>query len=355
MIREAIQAVVAGKSLTMDEAAQVMGEIMEGQVTPAQFGAFVTALRLKGETIDEISGLAKTMRAKAIRVTVIGPVIDARSGSEQVFKPPQTCPTCGQAVEHISGEVAWFCVNAACPAQLVRNLEHFVSRGAMDISGLGIKIVEQLVESGIVRDIADLYTLKRVNLLKLEGFADKKADNLLAAIETSRQRPLARVINALGIRGVGEVMAADLARFFPSLDLLRHATKDDLELIEGIGPNSSQAIIDWFSRSGNINLLDKMQSVDLWPVETVVQSSNKRKGPLEGFSFVITGTLPNYSREDMKVLIQQNGGKITDSVSKKTSFLVTGDNPGSKLDKARELQVSLIDEAEILKMIIENG
>ena len=294
-------------------------------------------------------------RAGDVIPYVIGPVIDARNGSEQAFKPPQTCPTCGQAVEHIPGEVAWFCVNAACPAQLVRNLEHFVSRGAMDISGLGIKIVEQFVESGMVHDIADLYTLKRETLLNLEGFADKKADNLLAAIEASRQRPLARLINALGIRGVGEVMAADLARFFPSLDLLRCATKDDLEVIEGIGPNSSQAIVDWFSRSGNVNLLEKMSSVGLWPVETLVHTSITSGGPLEGLSFVITGTLPNYSREDMKALIQQNGGKIIDSVSKKTSYLVLGENPGSKLDKARELHVPLLDEAGILKMIDRIG
>jgi DNA ligase (NAD+) len=294
-------------------------------------------------------------RAGDVIPYVIGPVIDARNGSEQVFKPPQTCPTCGQAVEHIPGEVAWFCVNAACPAQLVRNLEHFVSRGAMDISGLGIKIVEQFVESGMVHDIADLYTLKRETLLNLEGFADKKADNLLAAIEASRQRPLARLINALGIRGVGEVMAVDLARFFPSLDLLRCATKDDLEVIEGIGPNSSQAIVDWFSRSGNVNLLEKMSSVGLWPVETLVHTSITSGGPLEGLSFVITGTLPNYSREDMKALIQQNGGKIIDSVSKKTSYLVLGENPGSKLDKAREMHVPLLDEAGILKMIDRIG
>ena len=159
-------------------------------------------------------------RAGEVIPYVIGPVPDARSGNEVPYVPPQVCPTCGQPVEHLEGEVAWFCVNLACPAQLVRNLEHFVSRGTMDIIGLGIKIVEQLVEAGLVKSPADLYILTKEDLLSLEGFAEKKADNLLDAIAASRERPLARLISAMGIRGVGEVMAADLAQVFPDLDAL---------------------------------------------------------------------------------------------------------------------------------------
>ena len=159
-------------------------------------------------------------RAGEVIPYVIGPVARLRDGRSRVFQPPKNCPACGEPVENLPGEVAWYCVNAACPAQLIRNLEHFVSRGAMDIVGLGIKIVEQLVQSGLVHDMADLYTLQRSDLLQLEGFAEKKVDNLLAAIETSRSQPLSRLLIALGIRGVGEVMAADLARYYPDLDSL---------------------------------------------------------------------------------------------------------------------------------------
>jgi DNA ligase (NAD+) len=163
-----------------------------------------------------IGDRVRVKRAGDVIPYVIGPVAELRDGSEQVYRPPQTCPACGEPVENLPGEVAWYCVNAACPAQLIRNLEHFVSRGAMDIVGLGIKIVEQLVETGLVHDVADLYTLRRDQLLTLEGFADKKADNLLASIEGSRSQPLPRLATALGIRGVGEVVAADLSRHFPT-------------------------------------------------------------------------------------------------------------------------------------------
>ncbi len=168
-------------------------------------------------------------RAGDVIPYVIGPVVDQRDGSERVFEAPKTCPACGQAVEHLEGEVAWYCVNAACPAQLIRNIEHFVGRGSMDIVGLGTKIVEQLVDAGLVRDVADLYTLTRDELLKLESFADKKADNLLGSIETSRQQPLSRLINALGVHGVGEVMAVDLTRVYPDLESLSKTTTDELQ------------------------------------------------------------------------------------------------------------------------------
>ena len=180
--------------------------------------------------------------------------------------PPAFCPICGQAVEHIDGEVAWYCVNATCPAQLVRNVEHFVSRGSMDIVGLGIRIVEQLIESGLVKDVADLYTLQRDDLLKLEGFAEKKADNLLTAIAESKKQSLARLITALGIRGVGEVMAVDLAAAFGDLDTLSKVTENELQQIEGVGPNISRAIVDWFGREKNQQLLVKLKSAGVWPI-----------------------------------------------------------------------------------------
>jgi DNA ligase (NAD+) len=289
-------------------------------------------------------------RAGDVIPYVIGPVTNIRDGNERAFQPPQVCPVCKQPVEHVAGEVDWYCVNAACPAQLLRNLEHFVSRGAMEIVGLGEKIVEQLVAAGLVHDMADLYTLKREDLLKLEGFAEKKADNLLASIKASRQQPLSRLINALGIRGVGEVMAVDLSKHYSSMDELAQATLEDLRTIEGVGPNIAQAIVDWFARPANQRLLEKLKGINLWPVtKAVVKAPGSTL--LEGQTFVITGTLPAFSREEARELIQKFGGKVTDSVSKKTSYLVLGENPGSKLDKARELGVPLLDEAGLRRLV----
>ncbi len=289
-------------------------------------------------------------RAGDVIPYVIGPVVDARTGNEHIYQPPKVCPACGQPVEHFPGEVAWYCVNVSCPAQLVRNVEHFVSRGAMDVVGLGIKIVEQLVESGLVRDVADLYTLRKEDLLKLEGFAEKKADNLLASIEASRRQPLARLINALGIRGVGEVMAADLAEAFADLDELSRASVDDLMQIEGVGPNIAQSIVDWFARPANRQVLEKLRKAGVWP-RRQLRAPGPTEQPLAGLTFVITGTLPGLSREQARELIQQHGGKVTDSVSRKTDYLVVGEAPGSKLDKARELGVKILDEAGLKRLI----
>jgi DNA ligase (NAD+) len=287
-------------------------------------------------------------RAGDVIPYVIGPIEDLRRGDEQTFVPPQNCPACGQPVEHFEGEVAWYCVNSACPAQLIRNLEHFVSRGSMDIVGLGIKIVEQLVAADLIHDVADLYTLKREDLLRLEGFAEKKADNLLTSIMTSKSQPLARLINALGIRGVGEVMSTDLARFYYDLDTLSQATLDDLQRIEGVGPNIAQAIVDWFSQLTNRRLLEKLREVDVWPKTEI--SATRKEGAFTGKTFVVTGALSGFTREGIKEYIQNMGGKVTDSVSKNTTYLVVGESPGSKLDKARSLGVLILDEDGLRKL-----
>ena len=289
-------------------------------------------------------------RAGEVIPYVIGPVVDARSGKEKTYKPPKTCPACNQPVEHFEGEVAWYCVNAACPAQLVRNIEHFVSRGAMDIVGLGYKIVEQLIEAGLVKDVADLYTLKKEQLLGLEGFADKKADNLLKGISDSANQSLQRLITALGIHGVGEVMAGDLSRNFPNLDALAQASADDLQQFEGVGPNIAESILDWFGRSANKNVLKKLKAAGVWPKGNVGTQHAVSKGAFTGLTFVITGTLPAFSRDDAKEFIESNGGKVTDSVSKKTSYLVLGENPGSKFEKAKSLGVKIIGEEELRKL-----
>jgi DNA ligase (NAD+) len=250
-------------------------------------------------------------------------------------------------------------VNAACPAQLVRNVEHFVSRGAMDIVGLGIKIVEKLIETGKVKDVADIYTLKRADILEAVTKKERKtekeppgkiADNLLASINATKSRSLARLITALGIHGVGEVSAGDLSRHFTDLDALAKASAEDLQGIAGVGPSIAESIADWFSRPVNKNVLKKLKAAGVWPKSTVGAKRASSEGKFFGLTFVITGTLPTFSRETAKELIESNGGKVTDSVSKKTSYLVLGEAPGSKYEKAKSLGVKIIGEEELKKL-----
>jgi DNA ligase (NAD+) len=291
-------------------------------------------------------------RAGEVIPYVIGPVTEVRTGAEKPYTPPETCPACGQPVEHFDGEVAWYCVNAACPAQLVRNVEHFVSKGAMNINGLGIKIVEQLIAEGLVKDVADLFTLKRDDLLELEGFAAKKADNLLAAIVQSKQQPLPRLLTAIGIHGVGEVSARDLSVHFPSLDLLAAASEDQLQMVEGVGPNIAAGIVDWFERERNRKVLEKLKAAGVWPTASPSTIHGPSASALSGLTFVVTGTLPTLSREGAKEFIELHGGKLTDSVSKNTSYLVLGEAPGSKFQKAQALGIKIIGEEELRKMCV---
>jgi DNA ligase (NAD+) len=298
-------------------------------------------------------------RAGEVIPYVIGPVVDARTGKEKKYKPPTTCPACGQPVERFEDEVAFYCVNAACPAQLIRNVEHFVSRGAMDIVGLGIRIVYKLIEIGKVKDVADIYTLKRADILEAVTKKERKtekeppgkiADNLLASIETSKSRPLGRLIAALGIRGVGEVSAGDLARHFTDLEALSKAKAADLEQIDGIGPSVAESVAEWFARPVNKNVVKKLKAAGVWPQGGQSSVSSKQSDKLSGRTFVITGTLPTFSRDDAKEFIESHGGKVTDNVSKKTSYLVLGEAPGSKYEKAQSLGVKIIDEAQLKKL-----
>ncbi len=292
-------------------------------------------------------------RAGDVIPYVIGPIIHIRTGDEIIFDPPETCPTCGQQVEHLNGEVAWYCVNASCPAQLIRNVEHFASRNAMDIVGLGIKIVEQLVENGIVKDVADIYLISRDDLLKLDGFADKKADNLIDAINTSRNNDIDRLIIALGIRGVGEVLASDLTQHYTDLGELANASVDDLQNIEGVGPNIALSIVDWFKQPTNKQLLEKLHQVNVWPKSKNIGKKKTARQSLNEFTFVITGSIPGYTRDEIKNRIEEYGGKVTDSVSKNTNYLVVGEQPGSKLDKGLKLGIPILDINGLLKLFDE--
>ncbi len=288
-------------------------------------------------------------RAGEVIPYVIGPVEDARTGDEVVYEPPRFCPSCGEPVVNPEGEVAWYCVNNACPAQLVRNLEHFASRGAMDIVGLGISTIQQLVDAGLVHSLADLYHLNKESLLKLEGFGEKKADNLLSAIEGSKTRPLYRLIAGLGIRGVGEVAAQELVRHYPDLDAVSQASADELESIEGFGPSIAENIIEWFGTPENREMLARLKASGVWPVTEPGEAQGPQ--PLDGLTFVITGTLPTLSRNEAKDLIESHGGKVTGSVSGNTSYLLLGTDPGSKYDQALKRNVPILSEDELLQLI----
>lgn len=288
-------------------------------------------------------------RAGDVIPYVIAPITESRTGKEKVYIPPQNCPVCSHPVARAEGEVAWYCNNNTCKAQVIRNIEHFVSRLAMDITGMGIKIVEQLVSEGLIQDAADIYGLRSENLQKLEGFAVKKADNLIDAIQQSKSQPLNRLIYALGIRGVGESAANELADRFEDLDSLAEAKMEVLQQIEGFGPQIAQSINNWFHDANNRLVIEKLHKAGVWPKKK--QSKASKTNILSGMVFVITGTLENFSREEMKAIIMENGGKVNDVVSKNTDFLVAGESPGSKIQKAQSLGVKIISEDQLNSMI----
>ncbi len=289
-------------------------------------------------------------RAGEVIPYIVASLPEKRDGNQAVYQPPSTCPSCETRLVKDTEAVAWYCENVNCPAQLNRTIENYASRTAMDIAGLGEKIVVKLTEAGLLKSIADLYILQKDDLLKLDKFGELKASNLLNAIKASKSQSLQRLIIGLGIHGIGEVSAGDLAKHFKSLDALSHASLDDLQSIPGIGPNTAESIVHWFSQTQNQATLQRLKSYGIWPViqEQVKTESPK---PLEGLTFVITGTLPNMSRDEAKQLIESNGGKTTGSVSKNTNYLLLGENPGSKLTKALELGIQTISEQELMNML----
>jgi DNA ligase (NAD+) len=251
-------------------------------------------------------------------------------------------------VEHPEGEVAYYCVNAACPAQLVRSVEHFVSRGAMDIEGFGIRQAELFVELGFLHDVADIYYLTAEQLLPLEGFGEKKVANLLAAIEDSKDRSPSRLLTGLGIQGIGGTVAQLLLDHFGSIDRLASASREELEQIPGIGPKLAESVPDWFGRETNRQVVQKLEAAGVRTQAEAVESSGPQ--PFAGLTFVITGTLPSMSREQAAEFIQSLGGKVTGAVSSKTDYLLAGERAGSKLDKAEKLGVAVIDESRLRQM-----
>ena len=280
-------------------------------------------------------------RAGEVIPYVIGPLVEARSGNELRFEPPRICPSCAQAVTRLESEVALYCVNAACPAQRSRNLEHFVSRATLEIDGLGDRLAAQLVQSGLVADVADIFMLTEAQLLQLDGFAEKKARSLLAAVEAAKQRPLDRLISALGIRGVGAVAARALAERFGSLTALAQAKPEQLQLTEGIGPSIAAAVSEWFVRQDNQEVLRKLRSAGFWP--TRQSAAAAEGGSLSGCTFVLSGAFPGWTGRQAAAFIEEHGGRVSSSVSAKTSYLVVGENAGAKLARARQLGVPEIN------------
>lgn len=281
---------------------------------------------------------------------VVGPVADLRDGSEKPISVPDRCPVCDSPVLRDQDEVAVYCSNPDCPERLVRTIEYFVSRSTMDIDGLGERIVRQLVDAGLIHDVADLYYLTAEQLIPLEGFAEKKVENLLSAIETSRTRPLPRLLAALGIKGVGGTVAALLVEHYPSIEALAGATQEEIEAIPGLGPHTAGAVIAYFSDDRSRKLIEKLRRGGV-RLEAEQQASASDR--FDGLTFVLTGTLPTMSRGEAKALIEAHGGKVTGSTSSKTSYVVAGEKAGSKLDKARQLGIPVLDE-DGLKALLDS-
>ena len=287
-------------------------------------------------------------RAGEVIPQIIAPIPERRTGSEKPWSMPKNCPVCGTPATREEDEAAIYCPNIACPGRQLEGLVHFTSRGAMDIRGLSYARIQQLVEAGLVRDPGDLYALKREQLLELEGYANKGTGSLIAAIEASKSQPLQRLLHALGIRHVGSIAAQLLAQHFGTLDAIMSASADDILNVRGIGATIANGVVAYFSDPAGRALVGKLRSrgVNFTEPRAVVAG-----GPLAGKTLVITGTLPTLSRAKATATIEAAGGRVTGSVSKSTDFLLAGEEAGSKLDKAKSLGVTIIDEADLLRRV----
>jgi len=295
-----------------------------------------------------IGDRVQVKRAGEVIPQIIGPIPEQRTGSEERWRMPRKCPVCGTPVVRDEGEAMHFCPNAACPGRRLEAIRHFASKGAMDIRGLGDMRVEQLIEAGLVRDVADLYDIAADQLLELEGFAKKSAEQLVASIAASKAQPLSRVIFGLGIRHVGATAAELLAHEFHTMDALRAAPEERLAAVHGIGDVIAKSVWDYFRDSTSARMVDRLGVRELTFEEPEAVAAD---GALRGQTVVITGILPTLSRQQASALIEQSGGRVTDSVSKKTTFVLAGDAPGSKIEKARTLGIEVIDEAELKRRL----
>jgi len=291
-------------------------------------------------------------RAGDVIPQVVKPIPEGRTGSERTWRMPENCPACGNPLERLDEEADYYCVASDCPAQFIRLLEHFAGRDAMDIEGLGSKMAAYLPSEGLVHTLDGLYTLSLDDFAGREGFADKRAQNLIDGIERSRHRPLSRLLFGLGIRHVGKTIAELITAHFESLEALSRASLEDLVAIDGVGEAIAQSIIDWFAIDDNRVLIDRLSASGV----------NTRRLPEEapaiavdsgvvGKTFVLTGTLPGLGRSEAQAMIKRAGGKVSGSVSGRTDYVVAGESPGSKYEKARELGVEILDEAALRRLL----
>ncbi|MBV9790533.1 MAG: NAD-dependent DNA ligase LigA [Chloroflexi bacterium] len=291
-------------------------------------------------------------RAGDVIPQVVGPIVGARTGSEQPWHMPEMCPSCGTPVVRHEGEADYFCPNRLCPEQIVRSMEHWVSQGAMDIVGMGERQARQFVEGGMIKDVADLYLLNEDSFAGIEGYGPKRIKNLLDGIAASKDRPLHRLISALGIPNVGSTLALTLSRHFRSLSRLADATEEDLRAIDGIGPHVAQSIARYFAEPDHRDLIEKLKQVGVQTEDTQPAPAPVTDGPLSGKTLVITGTLANMTREQAAERVQQAGGKIGSGVTKKTNYLVVGEEPGgSKYTKAQQLNIPILNEAQLVELL----
>ena len=286
-------------------------------------------------------------KAGEIIPQVVKVVKEKRNGKEKKFVMPKDCPVCGAKLVREEGEVAYRCINVSCPAQVKGRIIHFASRNAMDIEGMGDVLVDVLVNRGLLKDYGDIYYLNRTDLIKLERMGEKSVDNLMNAIEDSKNRPLERLIYGLGIRHVGIHNARIISNIFHSIDSIRKASYEELASIDDIGPVRARSIVEFFNEKSNVNVLDKLRKAGV-KIEEKVKEGAK---PLAGKKFVFTGALSTMTREEAQDLVISLGGSVSNSVSKKTDYTVVGENPGSKYDKAKSLGVKTISEKEFLKLI----
>ena len=279
---------------------------------------------------------------------VVEVVKEKRTGEEREFIMPDVCPVCGAPAIRENGEAVTRCIGIECPARKLRNIVHFASKAGMDITGLGYKVIEQLVDKELLNSIADIYYLKKEDIASLKKSGDKFADNLINAINESKNNDLDKLVSALGIRNVGTKSAKILAREYGSMDKLMNASEISLSFIEDIGPVTAKSICKFFEQEQTIDLIEKlkMAGVNMNAVE-----DTEKDNRFQGETFVLTGTLENYTRDEASEIIEKFGGKASGSVSKKTTYVLAGENSGSKLTKAEELGVKVISEAEFEKMI----
>jgi len=289
-------------------------------------------------------------KAGEIIPQVISVVNPDRKDRSKEFEFPETCPACDAKLIKYEGEVAWRCINPECPPQVRIKIEHFAARDALDIEGLGESVVDQLVSEKLISNYGDLYDLTIDQVIPLERMAEKSAQNLINGIASSKNQPFEKVLYALGIRFVGKTVAKDLAEAFKTLENLQSATEEELLAVDSIGPRIAESVIEFFSNEINLKILEKLQSAGL---QFEIEEKELASNILDGKKIVLTGTLPTLSRNEAKELIEKNGGKTASSVSKNTDYVLAGESAGSKLTKAQDLGVEILDEEQFLSMINE--